>query len=374
MYPMGSSSLEAAHLRETQAMPETAKSIDVPSYADHVGLWNDELMAWVPDEIFDAHVHLSPPQVVGAISPERLKVALCTFSSLRWEELQEFYRRLYRGKHVAGVIAFPLPMREVDVEAANRYIIELMRATPAVKGFVLSYPTDFRRTRAMFEEALDRGVRFSGVKPYFDLLGKTAFECTMPEFIPEALLEFINRERLLLMLHTSGNGMGQTDNQEYLRSVMERFPRIRIILAHMGRYLKVEEFYRFCDCGLLEYPMLYLEMSSASREEVYSRVLGHAETHNRLLFGSDLPFGSITGVEAWSEKHGPIFVTRHRYPWSDPHLAKTAAVSPDRLTYNTYHTIKAFKDGLASMHFAAEQAETIKQGVFFRNATALFGA
>jgi len=221
---------------------------------------------------------------------------------------------------------------------------------------------------------LEQGVRFSGVKPYFDFLGKDVFETAMPEFIPEPLLEFMDRERLILMLHTSGAGMGAASNQDYLRSVMERFPRIRIILAHMGRYVELGQFYSFCDSGLLDYPMMYLETSSATLPEVYRRVLSEPKMHGRLLFGSDLPYGLITGVEAWSETHGPIFVTRDRYPWSDPRLQENASLSPDRLTYNTYHTIKALKDALESMRFPPEQVEAIKQGVFFENASGLFGS
>jgi predicted TIM-barrel fold metal-dependent hydrolase len=344
----------------------------VPPYADHIGLWADELMAWLPDVIFDAHVHLGPPEVMGTINAERQQVALSTFTSLTWEQLQNVYGQLYRGKRVAGLIAFGFPLREVDIQAANRYIIQLMIAAPVLKGFVLAHPTDFEPTRAMFDEALEQGVRFSGVKPYFDFLGKDVFETAMSEFIPERLLEFMDRERLILMLHTSGIGMGDAANQDYLRSVMERFPQIRIILAHMGRYLELKQFYSFCDSGLLEYPMMYLEMSSASLAEVYRRVLSEPKMHNRLLFGSDLPYGLITGVEAWSEMHGPIFVTRDRYPWSDPTLQQNAPLSPGRLTYNTYHTIKALKDALESMRFPPEQVEAIKQGIFFENASALF--
>ena len=342
-----------------------------PPYVDHVALWADELMAWVPDVIFDAHVHLGLPVAMGAISPERLKLPLSTYSSLTWQQIQQVYQRLYRGKRVAGLIAFGFPLREVDLEAANRYIIGLMRDAPGLKGFVLAHPTDFEPTRSMFDEALDRGVRFSGVKPYFDLLGKDVFETTMPEFVPEPLLKFMNRDRLILMLHTSGLGMGEPRNQDYLRAVMERFPEIRIVLAHMGRYVEPRQFHAFCDSGLLDYPMLYLEMSSASLAEVYRRVLSVPGTHDRLLFGSDLPFGLITGVEAWSEPQGAVFVTRDRYPWSDPVLAKSSPLSPDHLTYNTYHTIKALKDALESMRFAPEQVEAIKQKIFFRNACSL---
>lgn len=357
-------------------MPDSDRLVgtngDLPLYSDHIGLWADELMAWVPDDIFDAHVHLGPPEVMGDISHERAQVALTTFTSLTWEQLQDFYRRLYRGKRVTGLIAFGFPLRAVDVEATNQHIIGLMKETSGLKGFVLAHPTDFESTLAMFDEALDRGVRFSGVKPYFDFLGKDVFETEMPEFIPETLLEFMNQERLILMLHTSGTGMGDRKNQDYLRSVMERFPRVRIILAHMGRYLEPGQFHSFCDSGLLEYPMLYLETSSASVTEVYSTVLSDPGMHDRLLFGSDLPFGLITGVEAWSDTHGAIFVTRDRYPWSDPVVQESSSLSPERLTYNTYHTIKALKDAIESMGFTGQQVEAIKERGFFRNASALF--
>jgi hypothetical protein len=363
-----------AEIREVMTlMREDETAAPVPPYADHVGLWANELMAWAPDVIFDAHVHLGPPEVMGTIRPERLQLPLSTFTSLTWEQLNDVYRRLYRGKRVAGLIAFGFPLREVNIEAANRYIIGLMKDEPKLKGFLLAHPTDLRPTRAVFDEALDQGVRFSGVKPYFDLLGRDVFKTAMPEFIPDALLEFMNRERLILMLHTSGIGMGEISNQAYIRSVMERFPQIRIILAHMGRYLELWQFHSFCDSGLLEYPMLYLEMSSASLAEVYGRVLSEPKMHDRILFGSDLPFGLITGVEAWSETHGAIFVTRDRYPWTDPILQKSAPLNPNSLTYNTYHTIKALKDALQSMPFPPEQVEAIRQGVFFGNASALFG-
>ena len=244
------------------------------TYVDHVQLWADELKGWTPPVLFDVHVHVGPAAVMGPLSAERRKLPLATFSHLTFEELETWYGRLFSGKRIAGLIAFPFPLHEVDIEAANRYLLELMKREPRVKGFALAHPTDAGRTIAMLEKALAEGVRFSGIKPYFDLLGKSVFDCAMSEFIPQALLRLMDRERLVLMLHTSRSGMGERENQDYLRDVLERFPRLRIILAHMGRYLAVDEFFRFCDSGLLDYPNLYLEMSSASRPEVYARVLG----------------------------------------------------------------------------------------------------
>ena len=343
-----------------------------PGYVDHVQLWANELKSWTPPIFFDAHVHLGPSEVMGPLSPERHKLPLATFSHLTFEALEAWYRQVFSGKRIAGLIAFPFPLQEVDIEGANRYILELMKREPKVKGFALAHPTDARRTMAVLEKALDKGARFSGIKPYYDLLGKDVFACAISEFIPEALLRLMDRERLILMLHTSRTGMGEQENQDYVRDVLERFPRVRIILAHMGRYLAVEEFFRFCDSGLLDYPMLYLEMSSASRQEVYARVLGHPEIFGRLLFGSDLPFGLITGVEAVVEGGTAIFLARDRYPWSNPTLQEVAGLRSDDLTYNTYHTIKALKDALDRRAFSAEHAAAIKRAVFYGNAASLF--
>jgi predicted TIM-barrel fold metal-dependent hydrolase len=347
-------------------------SMALNSYVDHVRLWTDELKRWLPPVLFDAHVHLGPPEIVAPLRPERLKQALSTFSHFTLESLDAWYAEVYSGKQVAGLIAFPFPLQEVDLDGANRYLIGAMKRSPRIKGFALAHPTDAGSTISAFELARQQGTRFWGAKPYFDLVGKSVFDCTMSEFIPEALLAFMDRERLILMLHTSRRGMGDRENQDYLRRVMEKYSDLRIILAHMGRYIEANEFFRFCDSGLLVFPTLFLEMSSASRADVYSRVLEHPETFDRLVFGSDLPFGLITGMEAWSEQAGPIFVTRDRYSWSDPTLEQTTGIRAESLTYNTYHTIKAFKDALCSNRFPPEQTGAIKEAVFYRNAASLF--
>jgi hypothetical protein len=68
-------------------------------------------------------------------------------------------------------------------------------------------------TRRAIDEATRRGVRFAGVKPYYDLTGRGVFECSMADFIPESLWELMNAEGLVLMLHTSGKGMCERANQ-----------------------------------------------------------------------------------------------------------------------------------------------------------------
>ena len=243
-------------------------------YSDHIGLWRDELRTWVPSTLFDAHVHLSPPEVMEPFSPARRREALATFDSFTWEQYTDLSTRLFSGKNLLGLFAFPIPLREANRERANDYIIAIMRRDPRVHGFLLADPQDPRPSIAAYERARKAGAPFVGVKPYADLLGKSNFQSTMPECIPEGLLEFMDAKRLVLMLHTSGIGVGDAENRQYLRRVAERFPRIKVILAHMGRYVEPAQFFRFLDSGLLEEcPNLYLDLSSASISEIYERFL-----------------------------------------------------------------------------------------------------
>ncbi len=340
-------------------------------YVDHVDLWAGELAQWVPDKIFDAHVHLSPPEAMGTISPARRKEPLTTFTHLRWEELTDLYSSLYKGKTVEGLIAFPLPLKEVHLEAANDYIVALMKSNPCIRGFVLPDPLDTKRMIAQYDKALKAGVRYVGVKPYFDLLGKSNYETTMDEFIHRDLLEFMDSERLVMMLHTSGTGMGSPECQKFVRSVLDDFPNIRIILAHMGRYLQPQSFLDFFRCGILDSPSIYLGMSSVTEVQVYQAVLSRRDLWGRVVFGSDLPFGSIPGVEFYSPETGPTFITRNDYSWSNTRTQEQFSQRRKALTYNTYHVIKALKDAVESANLTPDETKKFKQSVFCDNALAV---
>ncbi len=318
-------------------------STQIP-FGDHIGLWANELSPWLPDCIFDGHVHLSPSDVIAPITPERRKEGLCAFPEYRWEDARAAYENLFPGKKIGGIFGFPLPLREVRLEDANQYILDLMRHHSELKGFILAHPTDARRTIAQFEEAQRAGLRFSGVKPYYDLLGKSNYETTMPEFIPEELLEFMHAERLLMMLHTSGIGVGDTQNQIYLKSVALRYPQIRIVLAHMGRYLKPEQFDAFMASSVMQScPNLFLDTSYVTLHSVYRSFLAHRELWPRLLFGTDFPYGLWVQYERSPDVAGPA-------------------------THNAYHVIKAIKDVIEELHLDQDTEAQLKADIFCQNA------
>ena len=344
-----------------------------PACDDRTGLWAETLSDWAPETLFDAHVHLSPPSAMEPYSEERLREALCTFGGMEWEEYLDCCNQLFPGKRFAGHIVFPFPMREINLPAANACIRQLMRQQPNVQGFILAHPTDGNATRIEFERGLADGVRFTGVKPYFDLLGKSNFVSTMPEFIPDSLLEFMNAESLILMLHTSGYGVGIEENQQYLRNLLSRYPNVKVLLAHMGRFCALTDFDRFADTDLLDFPNLYLEMSWAPNKEIYLRTMQSPAFPDRLLFGTDMPYGLLRGIEAWSEETGHIFATSDdTIPWGCHDIPDWLWIRKEELTHNTYHVIHGFKQALDATVSDATRQEEIKRKVFHDNAAALF--
>jgi hypothetical protein len=347
-------------------------SSDYPHYLDHLGLWKNELSGWMPDTVFDAHVHLNPAEVMGDISLERSQSPLTTFRSLTWEQAFQWYKYLYSGKTIEGLIAFPLPLKEINISAANQYIIDLMKRHSILKGFLLAHPTDAGYTIRQFKVAIKQNIRFTGVKPYFDLLGKSNDKTVMPEFIPKDLLAFMNQQHLVLMLHTSGTGMNDLNSQIFVRSIAETYPNIKIILAHMGRYLQVQDFMDFFSTDILDYPSIFLDCSSASRVEVYDAVLSRRDIWSRLLFASDIPFALITGEEYWSPTTGPILITRDTYRWSDKSLQEKFRDLAEKMTYNTYHVLKAVKDAVTNLHLDSAEERELKEMFFLKNAKRLF--
>ncbi len=336
------------------------------NYRDHVGLWSRELREWVPARIFDAHVHLGRSEdLVRTFTPDRLKNALCTRPYLTLEEMDAWHRNLYSGKSITDIFAFPFPLQEADYARANAYIVEAMRADSRIHGFVWTDPRNLRAVTTAFTAAEKCGVRFIGAKPYYDMLEKSNFVTAMTEILPRPLLEFINAEGLLLMLHTTGRGVGDAAVRDCIRFIAETYPRIRIILAHMGRHLQVADFEALMQSDIPELPTVYLEMSSSSEPEIYRMTLLESRLHGKLLFGSDIPFGLITGVEQWSETAGAIFRSRDRYTWSEE------GSYGYELTYNTYHVLKALKDAMDCLDLSPATKDRLKHQIFHDNAATL---
>lgn len=333
---------------------------------DHLGLWKNELCDWVPEKIFDAHIHLGRKDfMTKPFSSSRLATALSSFAHMTIEELDAIYAELFKSKDIVGMFAFPFPQPEVDGSRANCYIIELMQNDSRVKGFLRSDPIDTAADIRTFSAAESKGARFYGVKPYFDLLGKSNYDTQLKEILPDKLLSFMNSERLILMLHTTGRGMGDPTVLEYLSRIVDKFPDIKIILAHMGRYLDVRDFECFMNSDLRKSQNIFFDISFASEKTVYDLALSDPGLRKRLMFASDNPFGLILGGEFFKRDGKAELMTRNKYTWSEN------GSWGYNMTWNSYHCLKAFKDALESAEENVDKRQSVKEDIFLNNALSM---
>ena len=81
-----------------------------------------ENLAWMPENIIDAHAHCNLPEHVIEISPEVYHHPISTFPSFTLEDSYETIGSLYPGKKVS-TLRFANAWKGIDHKAANDYLV-----------------------------------------------------------------------------------------------------------------------------------------------------------------------------------------------------------------------------------------------------------
>ena len=146
-------------------------------------IWDEELQDFVPNRVFDAHIHLFNPAHLPADSTVARNWGLNDLASL-----QQWAARLYPGRETHFlVLGSPAP--GIDVAAHNTWGIEQVRRDPQSRMNRLVTPAC--RLEDITRDVRDRG--FIGLKPYrfFSVTGDIA-QCRIHEFLPHEQLELAN--------------------------------------------------------------------------------------------------------------------------------------------------------------------------------------
>jgi len=292
----------------------------------HSRIFREQIGPWLPPRMVDIHCHLSLRENCGPVSPERMKKmwAMEVGAHQTWEELQQTSNRLLPGIQLR-FLAFGAPFREMDIHAENRYVLEVLRqAQGSVCGLYVVRPDE---SPAAVEKALESG--FLGLKPYPDLAsGPEGGEPGVFDMIPGSLLGPLNDRRGILMLHLPRPGrLADEDNIREVSDLVEEFPGIRTIVAHLGRAYCLPN----AEKGLPRYPQapnLYFDISANVNPDVFELAIEIVGT-GRLLYGSDLP---ITKIRLKRECVGDSYVnyTDGDYSWN------TRRKSPEEEASFTY--------------------------------------
>jgi len=318
-------------------------------------IWEEELEAFVPRRIFDAHAHLFWHDHLPAGHPKL--TAWCDADDAahrRWA------RRLYPGREM-HYLYLGTPVPGIDVGRHNEFIARQLKKDPRSRANLLVTPACTPETIA----ATARRPGFVGLKPYrmFSVNGNPD-TCRIHEFFPEAQLEVADELGLWVTLHLSRyHAAADRDNlRDLTRYTTRRYPRIKWILAHCARsftYWPIRESVE----RLRELPNLFYDLSAVCDVRPIL-TLFQREDFRRIFFGSD-------GISPTFFRGGYFALGRSWLTLSSAHFSDATFPHCDgRPILAIYENLLAIKQAAAIAGFGRSEIDAL----FWGNAAREFPA
>jgi predicted TIM-barrel fold metal-dependent hydrolase len=197
----------------------------------------------------------------------------------------ERHREAIRGVEGAIVLGFHAPY--MDVVVPNDYLAAYIRTDPErLVGFASVNPAE-RGAREELERCFHdlglRGLKLGPIYQNYDPVDEAAFP----------VYEFAERQGIPIMIHQATT-FPSTGHLRYalpilLDEVAIRFPRLKIVMAHLGHPWEAE-----CVVTVRKHPNLYTDLSALHGRpwRFYQAMITAVEygIGDRILFGSDFPF------------------------------------------------------------------------------------
>ena len=314
-------------------------------------VYRDELSAWLPPVIWDCHLHIGLSEHSRPISPERFKEiwALEVASCFSWDRMREARALLFPDKEMK-TLAFGWVYREMDIERNNDYVLHGLRdGTNHALGLAVTRP---EWSESDLARLLDAG--FIGIKPYPDLAPQCTNEVSVFDFLPHAHLRLLNERAGVLMLHLPRAGrLADPDNVRDLLEINDRYPRVKLIVAHIGRSYCLPTAEKGLP-HLADRPAIFFDTAANLNAGVFAYALDLVGP-SRILYGSDLPVTLMRGVR---EHVGDRYInfTDGNYSWN---TNRKSPAEEAGYTYYLYEELLALKNASERAGLGADAVRRI---------------
>jgi predicted TIM-barrel fold metal-dependent hydrolase len=323
--------------------------------------YETRLRDFLPDRIIDMHTHvwkegMKTPRVAGAKKRTVSWPGLVAKHN-PVEDLVETYRLMFPGKTVTPLIFSTVGSRDSDFDLLNGYISESAQAHnfPAL----LFARPDW--TAEQFEEKAVAGG-FLGCKVYLSLSDPKIQknDIAIFDFLPHHQLAVLDRHGWIAMLHIPRDGrLKDPVNLEQMLQIEERYPNVRLIVAHVGR--------AYCDSDvgdafdvLAKTERMHFDISANTNANVFGRLIDTVGPR-RILFGSDLPILRMRMRRIDAGGHYVNLVPRGLYGdvSDDINMGEVDGGEADRLTFFMYEEIAAFRQAAESRRLKTADIEDV---------------
>ena len=223
-------------------------------------------------QIVDSHTHIGLKSFLCRPLPEE-KLKKPAFQDSLENSIESLIVQM-AANHISQAVAFPYPLDEIDFDLANEYVIQAYQLYPKkIIPFVL--------INSHLEQWIKKGAR--GIKQQDILLSPQQFDV-------DKIYPIISEKKIPIIRHfRSGNGFSVI---EQVTEITEKFPKLLLIIAHMGRGKPNTGEYVLKNIeSLKEYPNVFFETSTVRDTRVIEQAVNIVGA-KRIIFGTDFPFNS----------------------------------------------------------------------------------
>jgi len=251
-------------------------------------IWREELDSFVPDQVLDFHVHVFNEGTVP--QGQTYDNAGHPITKYDLDDLAQDLAEAYPGRETYAV-CFGTPHVDYDRDWNNEYLAahcDRQRFFP-LRLFDPNEPDP---------DAVRRDIvhgRFLGIKPYLNYVRKAdPNDVQVHEMLPDWIMEIVNDLALIVMLHIPRKQrLADPLNQQQVVELCERYPRARIVLAHIGRAYFLKNIVGSLD-ALKDRPNLYYDLAMLNNWEVLE-YLFRTVAADRILYATDTPIAVAPG-------------------------------------------------------------------------------
>jgi len=325
-------------------------------------VYDTELNDFLPNEIFDIHSHLWLESFWSAPKDTGLRAVSWPYLVARdnsVNDLNESYQLLFPGRRVVPMV-FANPEPDDDLGQHNAYVKQSAEAF-GYPALYFSHPT---QTAAEVEKQVLEGG-FLGLKSYLNL--SPAYipeaEIRILDFFPPKHLEVLNRHGWLMMLHIPRPGrLKDPVNLAEIAFIKRHYPRIRLILAHVGRAYCREDVGDALE-QLSVFDDLLFDFTANCNPDVLEMLVASVGVH-RVMFGSDLPITRMRMRRICENGHYINLVPPGLYGdvSDDPSMREVSREEGKSLTFFLYMEALAMKTALCRLGYGKKEAERVFAG------------